>query len=92
LRQPKAYMEAITPLASSHYVTPEELKLEFFMNVLRLEKGVTTASYLAHTGQSLVQVESAVAAARQAGLMMPDHFQASPLGWRFLNDLLSYFE
>ena len=92
LRQPKAYMAAIYPLASSHCVAPEELKLEFFMNVLRLQKGVTTTSYLATTGQSLAQVETAIASARQAGLMMPDRLQASPLGWRFLNDLLSYFD
>ena len=62
------------------------------MNVLRLQKGVSAVSYLAHTGQPLAQVESAIAAARQAGLMVPDRLQASPLGWRFLNDLLSYFE
>jgi hypothetical protein len=24
--------------------------------------------------------------------MQPDRLQASPLGWRFLNDLLRYFE
>jgi oxygen-independent coproporphyrinogen-3 oxidase len=92
LRQPKAYMESITPLASSHCVAPKELKLEFFMNVLRLQKGVSSASYLAKTGQSLAQVEGAIASARKAGLMMPDRLQATPLGWRFLNDLLSYFE
>ena len=92
LRQPKAYMESITPLASSHCVAPEELKLEFFMNVLRLQKGVSSASYLAKTGQSLAQVEGAIASARKAGLMMPDRLQATPLGWRFLNDLLGYFE
>ena len=92
LRQPKAYMAAITPLASSHWVTPEELKLEFFMNVLRLQKGADSASYLINTGQSLAQVEAAVAAARAAGLMMPNRLQATPLGWRFLNDLLRYFE
>lgn len=92
LRQPKAYMAAISPLASSHYVTPQELKLEFFMNALRLEKGVLNSSYLAQTGQSLTSVESTIFSARQAGLMMPDRLQASPLGWRFLNDLLHYFE
>ena len=92
LRQPKAYMEAITPLASSHCVAPEELQLEFFMNVLRLQKGVSSSTYLANTGQALTQVEIAVASARQAGLLMPDRLQATPLGWRFLNDLLGYFE
>lgn len=92
LRQPKAYMAAISPLASSHYVTPKELKLEFFMNALRLEKGVLETSYLAQTGQPLSTVENAIFSARQAGLIMPDRLQASPLGWRFLNDLLSYFE
>lgn len=92
LRQPKTYMAAISPLASSHCVSPEELKLEFFMNVLRLQKGVPSSSYLAQTGQPLASVESAIASARQAGLMMPERLQASPLGWRFLNDLLGYFE
>ena len=92
LRQPKAYMTAILPLASSHWVAPEELKLEFFMNVLRLQKGADSDSYLRNTGQSLAQVEAAVAAARAAGLMLPGRLQASPLGWRFLNDLLGYFE
>ena len=92
LRQPKAYMAAISALASSHYVTPQELRLEFFMNVLRLQKGAPTATYLARTGQPFDQAEKAVAAARKAGLMMPDQLQASALGWRFLNDLLGYFE
>ena len=92
LRQPKAYMAAISALASSHYVTPQELRLEFFMNVLRLQKGAPTATYLARTGQPFDQVEKAVAAARKAGLMMPDQLQVSALGWRFLNDLLGYFE
>ena len=92
LRQPKAYMAAISALGSSHYVAPEEIKLEFFMNILRLQNGVPAANYLAHTGQSLAHAEPAIAAARKVGLMQPDRLQASPLGWRFLNDLLRYFE
>ena len=92
MRQPKAYMAAISALGSSHYVAPEEIKLEFFMNILRLQNGVPAANYLAHTGQSLAHAEPAIAAARKVGLMQPDRLQASPLGWRFLNDLLRYFE
>jgi len=92
LRQPKAYMSAISAVSSSHIVTADELRLEFFMNALRLQKGVGEESYGAYTGQPFTDVESAVFAARQAGLMMPDRLQASPLGWRFLNDLLTYFE
>lgn len=92
LRQPKAYMKAISPLASSHCVTPGELQLEFFMNALRLQQGVGTECYTAHTGQPLSSVEAAIFAARKAGLMEQHRLQASPLGWRFLNDLLAYFE
>ncbi|MCS5557766.1 MAG: radical SAM family heme chaperone HemW [Oceanospirillaceae bacterium] len=92
LRQPKAYMSAINPLSSSYIVTSEELQLEFFMNALRLQTGVSTDDYLANTGQTLNTVTGALASARKAGLMMPDRLQASPLGWRFLNDLLAYFE
>ena len=92
LRQPKAYMAAISALGSSHYLAPEEIKLEFFMNILRLQNGVPAANYLAYTGQSFAHAEPAIAAARKAGLMQLDRLQASPLGWRFLNDLLRYFE
>jgi len=85
-------MSAINALSSSHIVTPEELQLEFFMNALRLQAGVSTDDYLANTGQTLSNVKGALVSARKAGLMMPDRLQASPLGWRFLNDLLTYFE
>ena len=92
LRQPKAYMSAIEPLSSSHLVTPDEVRLEFFMNALRLQEGVAEATFEAQTGVKLAYVEPALSAARKAGLMHPQRLQATPLGWRFLNDLLEYFE
>jgi len=92
LRQPKAYMDAIQLLSSSHCVTADEVRLEFFMNTLRLIDGAPEASFEQYTGLPLAQVQPALQAARQAGLMLPNTLQATPLGWRFLNDLLGYFE
>ena len=92
LRQPKAYMDAISPLAMSHLVSQDELKLEFFMNALRLKQGVSYKTYASQTGQPFKRVEALVQLATQKGLMEPNRLQATPLGWRFLNDLLGYFE
>ena len=92
LRQPKAYMDAISPLAVSHLVSQDELKLEFFMNALRLKQGVSYKTYASQTGQPFKRVEALVQLATQKGLMEPNRLQATPLGWRFLNDLLGYFE
>lgn len=91
LRQPKAYMQALQPLSSVDAVTPLDLPLEFFMNVLRLRQGVEESLYAARTGQELAQV-SALANLRQRGLIAADRLQATELGWRFLNEVLAAFE
>ncbi|MDP6191217.1 MAG: radical SAM family heme chaperone HemW, partial [Gammaproteobacteria bacterium] len=56
LRQPKAYLQSVQPLASHHYVPAADLPLEFFMNVLRLREGVPDKLYAQRTGLSLQQV------------------------------------
>jgi len=84
-------MQALQPLSSVDAVTPLDLPLEFFMNVLRLRQGVEESLYAARTGQELAQV-SALANLRQRGLIAADRLQATELGWRFLNEVLAAFE
>ena len=91
LRQPKAYMQAIQPLASQQPVVPEDLPLEFFMNVLRLRAGVAEDLYAQRTGQNLGTV-AALARLRQRNLIAQDRLQATQLGWRFLNEVLADFD
>ena len=91
LRQPKAYMQAIQPLASQQPVAPEDLPLEFFMNVLRLRAGVAEDLYAQRTGQNLATV-AALARLRQRNLIAQDRLQATQLGWRFLNEVLADFD
>jgi len=91
LRQPKAYMQAIQPLASQETVASEDLPLEFFMNVLRLREGVAESLLTERTGLNLSEI-TALATLRQRGLLEPERLQATELGWRFLNEVLAVFE
>ena len=91
LRQPKAYMQAIQPLASVDAVAKEDMPLEFFMNVLRLREGVVEDLYSQRTGQDLAEV-AALPRLRERNLLEQDRLQATELGWRFLNEVLADFE
>lgn len=91
LRQPKAYMQAIQPLASQQIVATQDLPLEFFMNVLRLREGVEEDLLALRTGLNLSDIE-VLAKLRKRGLLEPGRLQATELGWRFLNEVLADFE
>ena len=91
LRQPKAYMQALSPLASTELITKEDLPLEFFMNVLRLHDGVEESLYREATGLDLKGQEQ-LQSLRKRGLLRDDRLATTPLGWRFLNEVLGAFE
>jgi oxygen-independent coproporphyrinogen-3 oxidase len=71
-----------------------ELAAEFFLNALRLTDGVSTDLFTARTGLPLDVVAAPLASARARGLMTadPDRLRPTPLGQRFLNELLALFE
>ena len=91
LRQPKAYMQALSPLSSADLIDPADLPLEFFMNVLRLQNGVEESLYRQVTGLDLKDL-SQLQDLRKRGLVRPDRLVTTPLGWRFLNGVLEAFE
>ena len=98
LKNPKSWMEKAPLMNGSHLaedrqVLPQELPFEFMLNALRLRQGVPSSSFTERTGLSLAAIMPAIDAAAAKGLLLgdPARLQASPLGWRFLNDLLAEF-
>jgi putative oxygen-independent coproporphyrinogen III oxidase len=76
-----------------HEVTRAELPFEFMMNALRLAEGFPVTLFAERTGLQLTAAERALAVAEQKGLLERDHrrIAPTPLGRRFLNDLLQCF-
>ncbi|MHB9102351.1 MAG: radical SAM family heme chaperone HemW [Sulfuricella sp.] len=95
-RQPKAYMEramAGNALEEERVVVADELPFEFMMNALRLTEGFPAALFPARTGLPLTAALPALEEAERRGLILRDavHIRPTPLGRRFLNDLLQQF-
>ncbi len=98
LKNPTSWMEKALHMNGGHLaedrqVLPDELPFEFMLNALRLQQGVASSSFTERTGLSLAAIMPAIDAAVSKGLLLADpaRLQASPLGWRFLNDLLAEF-
>jgi len=95
-RTPAEYMRRValgTQIVESREATAAELPFEFMMNALRLTEGVPVALFAARTGLALEAVRGPLAAAEAKGLVERDamHLRPTPLGQRFLNDLLQLF-
>jgi oxygen-independent coproporphyrinogen-3 oxidase len=95
-RQPKAYLAqaaAGAVIPESRDVTPPELPGEFMMNVLRLNQGFDLSLFAARTGLELTRILATLDRAEARGLLTRDHQRAAPtpLGRRFLNDLMQLF-
>lgn len=98
LRQPQSWMAKAQERNGSHIaeersVASQELPFEFMLNALRLQQGVSAASFEERTGLSLACIVPILNRATAKGLLESDpaRIQATPLGWRYLNDLVSMF-
>ncbi|WP_245801247.1 radical SAM family heme chaperone HemW [Pollutimonas bauzanensis] len=98
LKHPASWMEKAVRRDGSHVaeervIAPEELGFEFMLNALRLKAGVAAGSFPERTGLSVLAITPAVKRAVARGLLdpYPSRFQATDLGWRFLNDLQAEF-
>jgi oxygen-independent coproporphyrinogen-3 oxidase len=95
-KQPKAYLDATSagnPVQQEHAVAVSELPFEFMMNALRLRDGFVPSLFQQRTGLPLVSIESALleAEARELLTRGAERIAPTPLGRRFLNDLLQIF-
>lgn len=93
-RLPKDYLAADKPFtAQRNVVRVEELPFEFFMNALRLNQPIAKSLLVERTGLPLATVDEAVAEAVRKGLLVDSgtHWQTTPQGQLFLNELLQLF-
>jgi oxygen-independent coproporphyrinogen-3 oxidase len=96
-RHPEEYLAATATaswLQGSKKLNQADLVLEFMINALRLTEGVTLKQFEATTGLTLSDIETPLKQAVEKGLLnhVESRLQATPLGLRFLNDLLMLFE
>lgn len=95
-RLPKDYLAAVAAgqaWDSRREVPVPELGFEFMLSALRLKDGVPSAWLPERTGTALTVWLPPIEAARRRGLLTEDprRLQATALGQRFLDDLVSLF-
>jgi oxygen-independent coproporphyrinogen-3 oxidase len=96
IRSPVAYLQhARTPqrIGGDETVTGAQLPFEFMLNALRLDDGVPLAEFMARTGLPKEAIAAPLRDARTRGWLVadPERLRATPLGQRFLNDLIEVF-
>lgn len=93
-RLPKDYLAADKPFtAQQTIVATDDLPFEFFMNAFRLSQPIPKALFEQRTGLALDVLREPIAAALNKGLITesPTHWQTTPQGQLFLNELLQLF-
>ena len=78
---------------SRSYPDAATLAFEFFLNALRLRRGLNLSLFRQRTGLDTALLQQPLTEAKQRGLLQQngDVLQATELGWRFLNDLQAIF-
>jgi oxygen-independent coproporphyrinogen-3 oxidase len=92
-REPRRYLAAADAALAQRAIHEEELPFEFMLNALRLTTGFEEATFVARTGLAWQVVDTAIAAALEAGLLLRTSrgYRPSARGLQFLNDLLLRF-
>ncbi len=94
IKHPKGYMDLSRGYRdSTTAVAADDLPFEFFMNRFRLLEACPKTDFTAYTGLPVETVAPALARAVQLGLVSetPQHWQITPQGVRYLNELLQLF-
>ena len=95
-KQPAQYMQSAVSgdaVQESHEIGTHEVGFEFMMNALRLNGGFPLLLFEERAGVPLTSVLKELDIAEGKGLITRDHqrVEPTPLGRRFLNDLLQVF-
>ncbi len=97
-RSPDMWMQAAlqrdgSHIAESRTLDPSELPFEFMLNALRLREGVPVSLYPERCGKAPAGFAGMLTQATQKGLLIDSsiRYQATPIGWRFLNELQGIF-
>lgn len=97
-RMPDSWMRQALARDGSHVsqervLGSKDLGFEFMLNALRLKDGVEGGLFIERTGLSLMSMLPAMRRAAERGLLEPglERICATPMGWRFLNELQMEF-
>jgi len=92
-REPRRYLTAADAGLARRAVAPAERPFEFMLNALRLSAGFDAGLFAARTGLPFEQVAPQLESQERRGLLLRTRsgYRPSPLGLRFLNDLLVEF-
>ena len=95
-RHPREYLKTVTTGTvpdTGPPLTTAALRFEFLLNALRLEAGFEKDLFAQRTGLDWKKEEPLFKDAANDGLLRLDEtrVQTTPLGWRFLDDLLERF-
>ncbi|WP_042525960.1 radical SAM family heme chaperone HemW [Coxiella burnetii] len=91
IKNPRFYMDAQKPFIEGRQtLAPNELPLEFMMNALRLQKPIPLTLFTERTGLSPSVLVPWLETAKERNLLQCDnkYLTVTPLGHRFLNELL----
>lgn len=94
MKSPKDYLNADQSfIANKKTIHKNELPLEFMLNALRLQQPIPITLLSQRTGLTLKDIETPLSQACHKGLLSSDkqHLIVSPLGKRYLNELLELF-
>ena len=94
-RKPEDYLARENSYtATCNTIPKEELPLEFMMNTMRLNKGVSKQFFSERTGVSITAIQSALDKLQKLGLMEQESSNLIPTekGHKFLNNLLEVFD
>ncbi|CZI98630.1 TPA: radical SAM family heme chaperone HemW [Legionella pneumophila subsp. pneumophila] len=93
-RQPKDYLDNEKPyLAARETITGKELLFEFMLNTTRLEQSISLELFTTATGLELNQLLPLLKLANKKQLinLTDTHWQVTPLGRQYTNDLQALF-
>ncbi len=96
VKQPREYLEtAGTPAGIGGEQRPgrDDVAFEFMLNALRLTEGVPAMLFSERTGLDLSSMQKPLTQAMARGLLESghEHIRPTPLGRRFLNELVALF-
>lgn len=94
VKNPKDYLDkSKNQTANRSILSPQDCVFEFMLNALRLTGGVPSSLFEERTGLALQLIEPMLSVAREKKLLMKNSeiICATPLGQRYLNDLLQIF-
>lgn len=88
---PKTYMGPFSP--HTEPISKSALPFEFMMNTLRLVRGFPISLFEERTGLSIDAIAPTLEILYEKKLLIAEqgHIKTTPLGQRFLNDLLTHF-